>query len=80
MLYGWKGIRGIFHAIHQYEKANNKCMNIRSLTFLCFLTFSIVFPKTALFINLKKSFSIFFTFCLSLLLLLSIYGLAKLFD
>ena len=38
--------------------------------FLCFLTFSIVFPKTALFINLKKSFSKpLFAFYLSLVLI-----------
>ena len=30
---------------------------VTSLMFPCFLMFSIVFPKTALFIKLKKSFS-----------------------
>ena len=30
---------------------------VTSLMFLCFLIFSIVLPKTELFINLKKSFS-----------------------
>ena len=49
-----------------------------SLVHLCFLTFSIVFQKTALFINLKKSFSIFFGFCLSLVFI-SIYGFSHTF-
>ena len=30
---------------------------VTSFMFLCFFIFSIVFPKTVLFINLKKSFS-----------------------
>ena len=52
---------------------------VTSLMPLRFLTFSIVFPKTALFINLKMSFSIFFFFQKFVFLSISIYGFNQAF-
>ena len=46
---------------------------------ICFLTFSVVFPKTALFMNLKKSFSKP-SFCFFLRsVFISIYGFSQAF-
>ena len=62
----------------------SKFSNMAFINFLLmwvqyFLPFSIVFPKTALFITLKMSFSnLFFAFLLSLVFI-SVYGFSKAF-
>ena len=52
---------------------------VKSLIFLCFLTFSIVFQKTALFTNLKKPFPKLFTVFFLNFVLISIYGFSQAF-